>query len=199
MKALVSPAFGYFVIFGSKYSLIQWSATRRSHVAPASLCCGSCDPDVSWEIVIHESKNGGEGNLTKMKKLLQFSTAHCPLLFTDSEFVKRFWLCPGEVVQPYRKESFQDVCIPAGTCIRLIQDLWRSSPFLCDEAPRSRRMESSSARLRKPEKTHSLEQICLKNLDCRRSHLFVVYSQWIKVLTSQTLQSSRSPCFFRGV
>ena len=55
-------------------------------------------------------------------------------------------------------------------------------------------METSSARLRKPEKTHSSEQICLKNLTCRRSNLFVVYSQWIKVLTSQTLQSSL--CFF---
>jgi len=108
-----------------------------------------------------------------MNTLLQFSTTHCPLLFTDSEFVRRFLLYPGEVVQPYREESFQDVCISAGTCVKLILELWRSSPFLCDEAQRSRRIETSSARLKK---THSLEHICLKNLNCRRSHLFVVYS-----------------------
>jgi len=52
----------------------------------------------------------------------------------------------------------------------------------------------TAAKAWKKEKTHSLEQICLKNLNCKPSHLLVVYSQWIKVLTSQTLQSSR--CFF---
>ena len=89
MKPIFSPAFGYFLIFRSKYSLIQWSATRRSHVAPASICCGPCDHNVSWEIMIHEPKIG------KKKKLKSYKNEYVITIFNDTLpiVVYRLWIC----------------------------------------------------------------------------------------------------------